>query len=288
MKKTVTVTLLIVILVSCKKKTECNYIENYYQAVYLAEEAYYKKDYQKVYQLMSKIETNCELIDQPMIYEIEKFAESAAHIGENKKTFQLIRKLILEGYEITDLETNDAFQNIIKTDEWTELKNDYNSLHKQYLNSINLELRERISEMIRIDQIYNSPNNYDDKTIDSINNINERELKQIIEKYGYPDHKTINPDILLYHFSDYDYWTSTLKELIKKGQASPRSLGSFVDSYQRRVPQKMKYIYGIYDNIGADKIIDFDNLDERRVSIGLPPMKLKNRVDSLRRIYFGD
>ncbi len=284
-------------MTSCQKNKECNYIENYYQTVYLAEQAYYKKDYHKVVELMSKAEMNCELIDQPMIYEIIKYAESSAQIGENEKAFELLRKLVLKGYELSDLKNNDAFQKIINSDNWTELENDYDSLHKEYLNSINLELREKISEMKRIDQLYRQRGAYDQQKCDSIDAINEMELKQIIAKHGYPDDKIIggykidntpvDPMILLFHFDDYDYWTTTLKELIKDGQAPPSSLGNFVDSYQRRVPEEKKYIYGIYDNVGEEKIIEFENLDERRVSIGLPPMAIKKSSDSLRRIHFG-
>lgn len=123
-------------MTSCQRHTECNYIENYYQPVYLAEEAYYKKDYKMVFELMSKVENDCELIDQSMIYEIKKYAESSAHIGENEKAFELIRKLILKGYEITDLKTNGAFQNIINSDKWNELEKEYDTLHRRYFTQL--------------------------------------------------------------------------------------------------------------------------------------------------------
>lgn len=121
-------------------------------------------------------------------------------------------------------------------------------------------------------------------------------MKQIVAQYGYPDDNIIGGykidnqhivlSILLFHFDDYDYWTSTLKELIKKGQAPPSSLGNFVDSYQRRVLEEKKFIYGIYDNSGEKEIIEFDKLDERRVSIGLPPMKLKRSIDRLKNMQY--
>ena len=145
--------------------------------------------------------------------------------------------------------------------------------------------------------MYRQRGEYDQQKSDSIDAINELELKRIIENYGYPDERIIggfkidnqpvDPGILLFHFDDYDYWTSKLKELIKKGEAPPRSLGTFVDSYKRRVPEEKKFIYGIYDNSREESIVDYDKLDERRVSIGLPPMKLKKSIDSLKRIYYG-
>lgn len=297
MRKIILSILVILTTFSCQKNSECNYIENYYQKVYLAEEAYYKENYKRVFEQMSEAEKNCELLNQRGIYEMLKYAESSAHIGEKEKAFELIRKLLLKGYEINQLENNEAFQSLVGTDKWTQLEKDYESLYKEYLSSIDLELREKITEMKRIDQIYRQRGEYDQQKCDSIDSINEIELKKIVENQGYPDERIIggfkidnqpvDPGILLFHFDDYDYWTSKLKELIEKGEAPPRSLGTFVDSYKRRVPEEKKFIYGIYDNSGEESIVDFDKLDERRVSIGLPPMKLKKSIDSLKRIYYG-
>ncbi|MDT0622031.1 hypothetical protein [Croceitalea vernalis] len=296
MRKIILVISLILICISCQDNTECNYIESYYQEVYLAEEAYYEEDYQKVFDKMSEATLNCKLLNQPMIYEMMKYAESAARIGENEKTFELIRELILNGYEINQLTDNDGFKNVIETAEWKKIENEYENLHSEYLNSINLDLREEIGEMERADQLYRVRGEYNDQKIDSIDAINEEKLKKIVKDFGYPDDRIIggykidnqhvNAGILLFHFDDYEYWTRELKELIKTGQAPPRSLGTFVDSYKRRVPEEKKYIYGIYDNARENEIVEFEKLDARRTSIGLPPMALKKRVDELRRAYY--
>ncbi|WP_299524074.1 hypothetical protein [Winogradskyella sp.] len=294
MRKIIILTLLALWTFSCQKETDCNYIDNYYQTVYLAEEAYHKKDFERVVALMAKAEANCELLNQPIIYETLKYAESAARLGKNKKAFELIRNLILKGDKITYLKDIDAFQNIVNTNQWLELEKDYDSLRNEYLSSINLELREKIREMSRLDQIYNNPKIDGIKLSDSMDAINEKELKQIIAEFGYPNESLIGDfkidftpvgiGTMLFHFDDYDYWTTTLKEFIKKGKAPPISLGNYVDSYQRRVPQKEKYIYGIYNNASEKNIIEYDKLDERRIAIGLPSMKLKKTLDSLRNI----
>lgn len=289
--------MILISTVSCQKKNECNYIENYYQKVYLAEEAYYKEDYQKVFEQMSEAEKSCEVLNQRGIYEMLKYAESSARIGKKDKALQLIRQLLLNGYEIDQLANNEAFQNLVGLKEWSQLEKDYQNLHNEYLNSVDLELREKIAEMKRIDQMFRQRGEYDQQKSDSIDAINEPELKRIIEKYGYPDERIIggfkidnqhvDPGILLFHFDDYEYWTKKLEELIEKGEAPPQSLGNFVDSYQRRVPEQKKYIYGIYDNVGEESTKEYEKLDERRVSIGLAPMQLKRSIDSLKRKYYG-
>ena len=83
-----------------------------------------------------------------------KYAESSAHIGKNDKAFQLIRQLLLNGYEIDQLANYEAFQNLVGLKEWSQLDKDYQNLHNEYLNSIDLELREKIAEMKRIDQMF--------------------------------------------------------------------------------------------------------------------------------------
>jgi hypothetical protein len=188
------------------------------------------------------------------------------------------------------------------------LIDDFDLLHQEYLNSINLELRDKIAMMTYNDQYHRTmlmeKENGTEINEDSIWNIinktdsiNEIELKKIVRKNAYPDARIIggynvdnqhvDPGILLFHFDDYKFWTKELKKLIKKGEAPPRSLGTFVDSYHRRDTVQKKFIYGIYDNVGEESIKDYENLNKRRVSIGLPPRKLKRTVDSLKRIYYG-
>lgn len=295
---------LVILLISFTSKNDNSYIKNYYQHVYLAEEAYYKKEYQTVFSEMTIATEKCEVLNQIEIYEMEKYAESAARIGKTEKALELIQKLILVGYEIESLRQNEAFVTITQTSKWKKIEREYPKLHQTYLKSINLGVRKQISEMTNADQYHRELLRHTGIKSDSIwkiinrtDSIKDCKLKIIIEKYGYPsekiigdysiDKKTVDAQILLFHFNDYDYYTKKLFELIDKGEAPPQSLGNFVDSYQRRVKVKKRFIYGMYQNAGEDQIIDYDKLDERRISIGLPPMKLQKSIDSLKKAYYG-
>lgn len=177
-------------------------------------------------------------------------------------------------------------------------------MREEYLAGINLDLRREIGEMVAKDQYHRIMLQEQGIDRDSLftlinktDSINDIKLQKIIETHGYPDERVIggynidqqhiNPGILLFHFDDYDYYTETLKRLIDEGKAPPQSLGNFVDSYQRRIKAQKRYIYGIYDNVGEDRIIDYDQLDKRRVSIGLAPMQLKRSIDSLKKAHYG-
>lgn len=294
-----------ILITSCEsEKKECSYINDYYQHVYSAEEAYYKGDFQKVVDEMEKATQNCELLNQTQIYEMLKYAEASAQIGETDKALSLVRKLIQNGYKIDDLREEEAFSNLVNTSEWKKIEKEYPKLREEYIASMDLDLRKEIMQMVAADQYHRVL--LEDKSlnrdslfliINKTDSINDSKLQHIIETKGYPDHRIIgvynidkehvDPGILLFHFDDYDYYTQTLKRLIDQGKAPPQSLGNFVDSYQRRVKTQKRFIYGIYDNVGEDRIMDYDKLDERRVSIGLAPMQLKRSIDSLKKVHYG-
>ncbi len=302
-KSQLSIVIIVFISISCNSYKKCSYITDYYQLIYSAEKAYYEKNYKKVYDEMAKATKNCELINQRGIYEMLKYAESAAKIGKNNKALILIRDLISNGYKIEQLKNNEAFLKLIDTPKWEKIEKDYSKMQSEYIKTINLDLRDQISEMIDMDQYHRKMLSIRGINKDSIillinttDSINDIKFKKIIKKFGYPneqiiggyniDNKHINPDILLFHFDDYDFYSEVLLKFINNGEALPQSLGNFVDSYQRRSQSEKKYIYGIYDNVGKDQIINYNKLDERRMSIGLSPMKLKKEIDSLKRLYF--
>jgi len=296
------ITFLVIISSACQQKQNCSYINDYYQLVYLAEEAFYKKDYKAAYNLLTEADNNCKLLNQKLIGEMMIFAQCAARVGDKDKALLLVRELILKGYDIQKLSNNEAFENLLNTEEWKLLEENYNHFRNEYLNSVDVDLRKQLAEMTYYDQYYrkmlNNTSNEDSvwRLIKNTDSINDVKLKEIINAYGYPnesivgnvfwDGENIDPGVLLFHFDDYKYYTETLLPLIDEGNAPPNSYGNFVDSYQRRVDSTKKFIYGIYDNATSEQIFEYEKLDERRVAVGLQPLALKKSIDSLKRIYY--
>lgn len=302
LKKTYLLIIICVLLLACDSKNDCSYINDYYPIIYEAQLAYYKEDYNKAYDLFETASLKCELLNQRGIYETRKFAESAVKIGDTAKAFSLIRKMILQGSTIDELKHNQIFTSLFDKKLWLDLENESQILREEYLNKINLKLRSELSNMIYEDQkprLELRTTKNEDSTwilINRVDSINEIKLKNIIEKFGYPneeligvyniDKSHVNPITLLFHFDDYEYWTKKLKTLIDKGDAPPNSLATFVDSYQRRVNETDRFIYGLYDNVSDEEIKDFSNLDKRRQSIGLPTMAMKKKVDSFKMLMY--
>ena len=291
---------------SCSKTNECSYLESYYQEVYQAELAFYKGEHEIVYDILSNVEIHCPLLNQPGIYEQYKFAQSAARLGHDVKSLELIRELVLrKGYTLTPFQDNDAFVSLMNQEGWQSIESNYDELRKQYLGSIRLDIRAEIHEMVAADQYHRNLLNRASMNPDSLwiiinhtDSINDAKLKNIIESVGYPDYRIIgnynvdmqhvDPGILLFHIDDFDYYAYKLIELIDQGLAPPTSLGNFVDSYQRSSPETKKFIYGIYDNVGEDQIIEHDKLDERRKAIGLAPMDLKREIQVAKDKYYSE
>jgi len=86
------------------------------------------------------------------------------------------------------------------------------------------------------------------------------------------------------HFFEPDYFSPLLIESTRKGIAPPGYVGYIVD--RKDLKEKDSFTYGIYDNVDISQIKDFKNLDKRRISVGLPPWRLKKKVDSLRSAYY--
>ena len=112
---TVITALILLLILACKKEQKCSYLKDYYQQVYLAEKAFYTKDYKAVVDLMDKACSKCELLNQRGIYEMYKYAESAARIGATQKAIELIRALLLRGYDINQLAQNEGFVPLLAT-----------------------------------------------------------------------------------------------------------------------------------------------------------------------------
>ena len=275
--------------ISCR--VDVSYIQNYYQKIYLAEFAYHEGDYQKCYDLIHDATEKCILINQPMIYEKYKLAHCAAYLNKYEEAIALIRSLIRDhGYRIEWFENGDKFKSLVDIESFQQLKEDNTRLSNEYISNLNLELRKHIIAMYQIDQSVRHSGITND--IDSIDSVNQVEMKTILQNFGYPGDQLIGDysvdeihfsvQGMFMHFNDTTYFRQVLYELIDAGEAPPVVLGAMIDSRRRFLDRTDKYLYGIYDRVGDHQIFDYQNLDHRRISIGLPPKKLEQSLKEMR------
>lgn len=295
--------LVLMIIFSCQtdNKSDCNYISDYYQIVYKADLEFETQNYEKAFELYKEAFNSCHAKNTLTYNEIGKFTESSAIIKKFEITYEYAKKQILNGIELNRFENNDNFSQFLISEFGQKLVSEYNDLRKEFEYNADFELRDELILMKYADQMYRG-NNYQ-KNIskqDSIDNLHEKRLIEIFESIGYPTDKIIGPntmdypvdvELLLLHTDDsirMNYFVPKVKEFVKNGTASPRTLGTMIDQYHlyNGEPQ----IYGTYRAQGggyANMIDDLKKVDSNRISIGLPTLELKEKKDSLMRVKYG-
>lgn len=280
------------ILFSQENQKEYDYIKNYYQLVY---EAQYNFEIGKdtvAYNLLKKAESNCPLLNQSGIYEIDILARLSTTFGKHNESLDYVEVLLKKfGYKFSHFENDSVFNLLKRKSKWKKLKKNSDKIHQEYLKTVNFSLRNEIKLITTKDQEVRLRGIIDWKEVDSIDRIHEDRLKVILKEFGYPDENIIGnqnlavgdefpPDIdaLIMHIEDIEYWKPIFLDLIKRGKAPANIYGNLVDSLQR---DKSHFIYGIYQNITPDRIIDFDKIDERRIAVGLSTWDLQKKMYDL-------
>ena len=80
-----------------------------------------------------------------------------------------------------------------------------------------------------------------------------------------------------------NYFVPKVKEFVRHGNASPYYVGAMIDQYYYY--QKKPQIYGTIR--GVDMIGDLEKVNNNRISIGLAPLELQRKKDSLIKIRYG-
>jgi hypothetical protein len=285
------------ILFSQKNKKEYDYIKDYYQFVYEANYNYEIGNDALAYKLLKKAESNCPLLNRSGICEIATLAELSVKFNNHDEALDYIELLLKKfGYKFSYFEHRSIFDPLSGKSKWKKLKKNSDKIHQEYLKTVNFSLRNEIKSIMAKDQEVRLRGIIDWKEVDSVDRIHEERLKVIIKEFGYPDGNILgNPDFvedesplfidaLIMHIRDIDYWKPIFLDLIRRGKAPANIYGNLVDSLQRG---KSHFIYGIYQNITPDRIIDFDNIDERRIAVGLSTWDLQQKMNEIMKNKFG-
>ena len=273
---------------------ECNYIEKYYPLIYKAQIYYFEGKNELAYSTIKESEKMCPLLNQPSIYEIDILAQLAIALDKKEEALNSIEVLMKKyGYTFNYFDENSIYDSLKDNPKWKNLKQNSEKIYQEYLKTINFELKNELSIMTSEDQrVRKQPIDFEEML--RVDTKNERRLKEIISKYGYPNEKLIGAfnfglngaDIstLVFHLKDVEYWKPIFLNLIQKGEAPFNVYANLVDSNQRKIGM---FIYGIYSDTTLDKIIDIENLNSRRVSVGLRTVEMQKRMLELRKIKFG-
>ena len=286
---------------SQKKKIneEYDYINNYYQFVYQAHYEYLKENYQKAYDLLKTAEKNCPLLNQTGIYEPRILAEYAVRLGKNNEALDYIELTLKEfGTKFSSIENDSVFNELKSSKRWKKIKNSAEKYFDDYSKRVDFDLRKELNFMKKEDQRVRT-NGFDAEGAKIVDSINNEKLKEIVADCDcYPNYSVnlvgsydtdeFDPEIsvLVMHVNadDSEYWKPIFLDLIRRGRAPADIYGRLIDSNLR---SNGIFQYGIYNNVKKDRIEDFENLDKRRVAVGLAPWQLDKDIYELIRKKYG-
>lgn len=286
---------------SQKKKIneEYDYINNYYQFVYQAHYEYLNGNYQRAYDLLKTAEKNCPLLNQMGIYEPTILAECAAKLRKHKEAFYYMEFTLKEfGTKFTYFENNENLTELKSFKRWKKIKEKADNYFQDYTKRVDFNLRKELKFMKKEDQRVRV-NGFDAEGAKIIDSINNEKLKKIVAQCDcYPNYSLnlvgnydvdeFDPEIsvLVMHINSVraEYWKPIFLDLIKRGRAPADIYGNLIDSNLR---VNGIFQYGIYSNTKEDKIDDFENLDKRRIAVGLPPWQLEKDIRQLLRKKYG-
>jgi hypothetical protein len=231
-----------------------------------------------------------------MYYELGKFARCAAYLGHTDQALDYLELNIRKGYKLSYMTNKEHYLNIFTSQRGLRLIENYDSIHSNYLKTVNYRLRKEIQSINQLDQQYRLGVLANEQ--DSVDNLNAIRLIEIFDEFGYPNSDVIGhysvdniqTDIgtVLLHTNDsirMHYFVPKLLEFVKKGECPPLRVGQLIDQFHlyNRDPQTHGTYHG-QKTTYANMIEDLEQVNENRLSIGLPSLEMEEELDSLRKL----
>lgn len=268
---------------------ECNYITDYYQLVYAAQIDFFEENFESAYQKLKKAETNCNLIN--IANEQILLAVLSEKFEKKEEAFNYLENLLVKGFPFEELEKKIYITSLKKYPEWKILKEKSKKYQEDFNKKVDHDLQEELVELNNYYDELRRPN-YHQSIKKKLDSLIENRLKIMLTTKGYPVPSLIGyvdsdkHDIikLLTRVKDTTYFKQVLLGYIRRGKGHPYSIGALIDAKYLGVPDsvlKARFIYGFASNMDSTYIKDFRNVDERRISIGLRPWKLRARLMEL-------
>ncbi|WP_159076427.1 hypothetical protein [Flagellimonas amoyensis] len=275
--------------------TEINYVP-YYLEVYRADSFYLKGFYQQSYKILDDLFKEYAPLNQFGLFEMQTYIKSAYQT----KNYDMIKPTFIKLMNTWGFVPKTAFSDSILSNAWDRVKIDEEKIvssENSYKEKINWTLRETIVAIKLQDQNFRGRNGED-----SIDRQHIILLKDIFNKYGYPDFRLIgnsrsdeNIDLLVVfnHISDnleedeYIFFRESLLKYVRKGTASPVCLAFLEDKRCFDIGEPTVYgTFGTDISFGEKRLkVDTLEVNKKRKSIGLPSLQYskfkRDRIESL-------
>jgi hypothetical protein len=290
----------------------CDYVASgYYQLVYEADIAYLEGNDRLAYEKLQKAEQTCELLNQPTYQEMETYCILLLKNKNFAKAIHYMEKLATE-YGAMPL----FIFSVLDKD--SVLKNDLLLAYPTFIHALlpaimqkcnafytpqRQQLAAELTDILISDQEVRKNWETDSKgpnaaayfaKLKETDSIHAKQLFAIIEKCGFPNRKRYGSSIqntelrggigaLFMHNSGNYEIEKMLLQQVHAGECEPYVFGAFIDKGILEGKWAKKSLYGIWENIQENQIIDNLHVDERRISIGMPTRAMaKKRTELLK------
>lgn len=289
----------------------CDIIQNqYFQKVVTAEVDFYSEHFLTAYQILNKLDSSCGLTNSVIYQELFVYARVSLLLNETASALNAIKRLVCDyGYSLSDFKGCANYLTLKKSKDWLKFKREILSLSQTYVSDTatfsffdkiiesDQDCRRKYIDSCALYQadtakLIQFKNSYL-IVFDSVDNINCQKLISFLTAnsnrkfYLSNNHRKCLYFGLLAvttHLSNSDKADSLLyaiTEQIKIRNLTPEFYAGFVD--RQKLNANEKYIYGFYDNANPNKIEDFQNIDVRRLSIGLPSYGLEKQLKQIKK-----
>ena len=224
---------------------QVDYTKSYYNLINQAEIKIVEDQYNEALDLYLKA---LKAVPHGFVKDYYNATVCAIKIEKYDTTFVLLDSLVSKGVSKSIFTTYSIFNPLKKKPQWQSFLLNFDKNHQLFLNKKNVQLERILKGIQYSDQEFRArPNSYQEysDTIKKIDKNNVRILKQLIEKYGFPNERLIgreNPKednipsfIVFFHQcqkmsenrEDYDF-TSIQIEAVKKGELDPHFLAKWL------------------------------------------------------------
>ncbi|MBF8151560.1 hypothetical protein ITJ86_16785 [Winogradskyella sp. F6397] len=285
---------IIIILFGIHKIPAQNYL-NYYETINKAEIANLDKGFKKSDSLY---QVAFGLVDKPFKDDYLLASINSEKLNENHKTYEYLKSGIFYGLTLKRIKKE--LSKFKKSEQWRLLKNEYKSIRSEYLNSLNLTLREELLEMVKKDQAVRHPVFGSAKKMKKTDNENYKRLLEIIEQNNgeWPSRFAIGDGnengkyafgeitIMLHHFTkeQVNGLKPILISAILKGGLSPYNVAYPLDyKNSKNIGERKRgnttffyscNILGSYRKSSNKEIVicDCEKAEKERKEMGLEPL----------------
>jgi hypothetical protein len=295
-----------------KQNSKYDYIASgYYQLVYEADVAYLEGKDSLAFEKLQEAEKRCPLINQPASKEIDLYCRLLMKNRQFDKAISYMHTLannygMLSVNALIEIGKDDDLSKELlkKIPDFYRLKipkllEDLTWYYysQKYDSAITILSDISASDQNVRMETENEPLNFE--KMREADNVNYERIFQFIDKFGFPNTKLYGCanvkmqqklDVLFMHIADHKDIADTILQFVREGQCEPALYGIVIDrkiiTKSLREKGKPMYLYCPYSNIGDEEILDIENLDERRVAIGMPTRAMQQkRTELITKLY---